>query len=99
MGLSERSSRYLVDCFFLLKPREEVLSEGYFLHFLPCWAETLELAASLLVLRRDTLWLIDGAGPDCDSPRSKSNGLEQAGGLEAEQASSLAPQPEQPTLV
>jgi len=56
------------------------------------------LAASLLVLRRDTLWLIDGAGPDCDSPRSKSNGLEQAGGLEAEQASSLAPQPEQPTL-
>src|SRR6266566_6167949 len=26
-------------------------------------AETLESAASLLVLRRDTLWLIDGAGP------------------------------------
>jgi hypothetical protein len=27
-------------------------------------AETLEKAASLLVLRRDTLWIIDGAGPD-----------------------------------
>jgi hypothetical protein len=61
-------------------------------------AETLELAASLLVLHRDTLWLIDGAGPDIEAPSSKSNGLEQAGGLEAEQASSLAPQPEQPTL-
>ena len=30
-------------------------------------AETLESAASLLVLRRDTLWLIDGAGPDIES--------------------------------
>jgi hypothetical protein len=29
-------------------------------------AETLEHAAHLLVLRRDTLWLIDGAGPSID---------------------------------
>jgi len=61
-------------------------------------AETLELAASLLVLRRDTLWLIDGAGPDIDAPHSKSNGHEQAGKTEAEQVSSLAPSPEPPTL-
>src|SRR5713101_2994323 len=32
-------------------------------------AETLEVAASLLVLRRDTLRLIDGAGPDIEAPR------------------------------
>ena len=40
MGLSERSSRYLVDCFFLLKPQEEVLSEGYFLLIPAYRAET-----------------------------------------------------------
>jgi hypothetical protein len=40
-------------------------------------AETLEAAASLLVLRRDTLRLIDGAGPDIEAPQSKSNGLEK----------------------
>ncbi len=61
-------------------------------------AETLESAASLLVLRRDTLWLIDGAGPDCDSPQSKSNGREQVGEPEAEQVSFLTTEAEQPTL-
>jgi len=61
-------------------------------------AETLELAASLLVLRRDTLWLIDGAGPSIDAPHSKSNGHEQAGEPEAEQVSFLTTQAEQPTL-
>ena len=34
-------------------------------------AETLEVAASLLVLRRDTLRLIDGAGPDIEAPRTE----------------------------
>lgn len=61
-------------------------------------AETLELAASLLVLRRDTLWLIDGAGPSIDAPHSKSNGHEQAGETISVQASSLAPSPEPATL-
>src|SRR5438552_10393842 len=61
-------------------------------------AETLELAASLLVLRRDTLWLIDGAGPSIDAPQSKSNGREQAGEPEAEQVSFLTMEAEQPTL-
>ena len=59
-------------------------------------AETLEAAASLLVLRRNTLWLIDGAGPDIEAPQSKSNGLQQASETEAEQVSSLTPQPEPP---
>src|SRR5260221_14281801 len=58
-------------------------------------AETLEAAASLLVLRRDTLRLIDGAGPDIEAPQSKSNGLEQPSEAEAEQPNT---QPEQPTL-
>src|SRR5713101_585666 len=39
-------------------------------------AETLQAAASLLVLRRDTLRLIDGAGPDIEAPHPRqSNGL------------------------
>jgi hypothetical protein len=61
-------------------------------------AETLEAAASLLVLRRDTLRLIDGAGPDIKAPQSKSNGLEEASETEAEQVSSLNTEAEQPTL-
>ncbi len=59
-------------------------------------AETLEKAASLLVLRRDTLWIIDGAGPSTLAPQSESNGLEQASGTEAEQVSSPNAQPEKP---
>ncbi len=54
-------------------------------------AETLEAAASLLVLRRDTLRLIDGAGPDIEAPQPRqSNGLEEASETEAEQ-STLTP--------
>src|SRR5438876_3046394 len=47
-------------------------------------AETLEVAASLLVLRRDTLRLIDGAGPDIEAPRSESTEQKQASGTEVE---------------
>src|SRR2546425_3026022 len=60
-------------------------------------AETLEKAASLLVLRRDTLRIIDGAGPSIEDPQSESTGQEQASGTEAEQASSPNAQPEKPT--
>jgi len=60
-------------------------------------AETLEKAASLLVLRRDTLRIIDGAGPSLDALPSESNGLEQSSGTEAEQVSSPNVQPEKPT--
>jgi hypothetical protein len=61
-------------------------------------AETLEAAASLLVLRRDTFRLIDGAGPDIETPQAKSNGLEEASETGAEQVSSLDTQSERPTL-
>ncbi len=50
-------------------------------------AETLEKAAQLLVLRRDTLRIIDGAGPSIEAPQSASTGQEQASGTEAEQVS------------
>ena len=59
-------------------------------------AETLEKAASLLVLRRDTLRIIDGAGPSLDASPSESTEQEQASGTEAEQVSSPHAQPEQP---
>ncbi len=60
-------------------------------------AETLQAAAELLILRRDTLRIIDGAGPSVEAPSSESNGLEQASGMEAEQVSSPNAQPEKPT--
>ncbi len=64
-------------------------------------AETLEAAASLLVLRRDTFWIVDGAGPDFNAPQSKSNGPEQASETEAEPVSSppvvASPPPSAPT--
>src|SRR5712692_1094279 len=59
--------------------------------------EMLESAASLLVLRRDTLRIIDGAGPSIEAPQSESTGQEQASGTEAEQVSSPNAQPEKPT--
>ena len=59
-------------------------------------AETLELAASLLVLRRDTLWLIDGAGPDIEPPHSESTEQKQASGTEGEGVSSRGHPPENP---
>jgi hypothetical protein len=47
-------------------------------------AETLQTAASLLVLRRDTLRIIDGAGPSLDAPPFESIGQEQASRTEGE---------------
>jgi len=49
-------------------------------------AETLELAAQLLVLRHDTLRIIDGAGPGVEAPPSEAG--EQGNGPEQEAASS-----------
>jgi hypothetical protein len=50
--------------------------------------ETLERAAELLVLRRDTLRIIDGEGPSSEAPSLESPGQEQARGTETEQVSS-----------
>ena len=48
-------------------------------------AETLEKAASLLVLRRDTLRIIDGAGPNIEAPPSESTEQGNGSGTEPEQ--------------
>jgi hypothetical protein len=48
-------------------------------------AETLEKAASLLVLRRDTLRIIDGAGPSVEAPPSESTEQGNGSGKEPEQ--------------
>jgi hypothetical protein len=47
-------------------------------------AETLEKAASLLVLRRDTLRIIDGAGPSVEAPPSESTEQGNESGTEPE---------------
>jgi AAA domain-containing protein len=52
-------------------------------------AETLELAASLLVLRHDTLWIIDGAGPIVEAPAPEAG--EQGDGNGAQREQKTAP--------
>ena len=64
-------------------------------------AETLEKAAALLVLRRDTLRIIDGAGPSVEADPVESTGVAQTRGTETEQVSSpharAEPSPLSPT--
>ncbi len=48
-------------------------------------AETLENAASLLVLRRDTFRIIDGDGPNHDVPPAESASVAQASEMEKDQ--------------
>src|SRR5215471_17314031 len=60
-------------------------------------AETLESAASLLVRRRDTRRLIDGAGPSLAVPHAEPTGQAHASGTEASQVSSPHTQTEKPT--
>ena len=57
-------------------------------------AETLEQAASLLVLRRDTLRIIDGEGPSSEAPSSASPSVVQTSETETEQVSSPQASPE-----
>jgi hypothetical protein len=49
-------------------------------------AETLEHAAELLVLRRDSLRIIDGAGPSIEAPHAPSPEQEMGSGMEPERA-------------
>ena len=48
-------------------------------------AETLEQAASLLVLRKDTLRIIDGDGPGVEAPPSEAEEQGNGNGTQAEQ--------------
>jgi len=48
----------------------------------------LEKAATLLVLRRNTLWIIDGVGPSIKADRAERAEPVQMGETQAEQVSS-----------
>src|SRR5438874_3035870 len=56
-------------------------------------AETLEKAASLLVLRRDTLRIIVGAGPSVEAPPSESTAEVRVSGTQAERADLVSQAP------
>jgi hypothetical protein len=60
-------------------------------------AETLEQAASLLVLRRDTLRIIDGAGPSVEISPSESTRESRVNGTEAEGVFESADEPGEET--
>jgi AAA domain len=60
-------------------------------------AETLQAAAELLVLRRDTLRIIDGAGPGSEGPYAESTAVARACGTAAECVSSPGALPEHRT--
>jgi len=60
-------------------------------------AERLQSAASLLVLRRDTPRMIDGAGPNVEVPPSESATQERVNGMEAQRVSSRGDLPEKET--
>ncbi len=51
-------------------------------------AERLKSAAELLVLRHDTLWIIDGAGPSVEADQARVSEPVQANETQAEQVSS-----------
>jgi hypothetical protein len=57
-------------------------------------AETLEKAAELLVLRRDTLRIIDGAGPSIDAVPWGATGQEPTSGAAAAQVAAPQAEPE-----
>jgi hypothetical protein len=61
-------------------------------------AELLEKAASLLVLRRDTLQLIDGAGPGVEADQASIATPEQANGTETEPVSSPNEEQKRPQI-
>jgi hypothetical protein len=60
-------------------------------------AETLQAAAELLVLRRDTLRIIDGAGPSIEGPHAESTDVARVRGMAAERVSSPGALPENRT--
>jgi hypothetical protein len=78
-----RSGRVTMD--YLMKLVTTALEWSYEAGDTEVAAETLEKAAELLVLRRNTLRLIDGAGPSVEAPPSESTGVAQASETEAEQ--------------
>src|SRR5216684_1748774 len=78
-----RSGRVTMD--YLMKLVTTALEWSYAAGETDVRAETLEKAASLLVLRRDTFRIIDGAGPSLDAPPSESTEQGNGSGTEPEQ--------------
>jgi AAA domain len=87
-----RSGRVTMD--YLIKLVTTALEWSYQAGETDVRAETLEKAASLLVLRRDTLRIIDGAGPSIETPPSESTPQERVGETQAERVSSPNVPPE-----
>lgn len=90
-----RSGRVTMD--YLMKLITTALEWTYQARETDVKAETLQAAAELLVLRRDTLRIIDGAGPGIEAPQSESTEQGNESETEPEQVSSPNVQPEKPT--
>ena len=80
------SGRVTMD--YLMKLVTTALEWTYQARELDVRAETLEQAASLLVLRKDTLRIIDGAFPGAEADQASIASPEQTSGTQAEQVSS-----------
>jgi AAA domain len=68
---------------YLMKLVKTALEWSYEAKSTDVLVEMLEKAASLLVLRRNTLWIIDGAGPTVEIPRSDTTEQEYVQETEA----------------
>ena len=77
------SGRVTMD--YLMKLVTSALEWSYEAQETDVRAETLEKAAQLLVLRRDTFRIIDGAGPSLDAPPLESTGQGNGSGTQSEQ--------------
>ena len=90
-----RSGRVTMD--YLMKLVTTALEWSYEAGDTDVQAETLQAAAELLVLRRDTLRIIDGAGPGSEGPDAESTAVARARGTAAERVSSPGALPEHRT--
>ena len=69
---------------YLMKLVKTALEWSYEAKSADVLIDLLEKAATLLVLRRNTLWIIDGAGPTVEIPQSDPTGQESGQEAEAE---------------
>src|SRR2546422_3203987 len=90
-----RSGRVTMD--YLMKLVTTALEWSYEAGDTDVQAETLQAAAELLVLRRDTLRIIDGAGPGIEGPYAESTAGARVRGTAAERVSSPGALPEHRT--
>jgi hypothetical protein len=87
-----RSGRVTMD--YLMKLVTTALEWSHQAGDMDVQAETLQAAAELLVLRRDTLRIIDGAGPSIEGPHAESTDVARVRGTAAERVSSPGALPE-----